>query len=248
MADEKKEIKFDQPSQVLLLANRLLGLIILIIVLAALGLGYGLVIRPVLDDISSQELSAADTQALRERNQNLLSRLQELKLEYEDIKNRRQDDLTRLQAVIPSEPQIAELFVMADELAQNHSFRLEAIDIVASKEKETSDTPVPTDQDLLRRAATGLSPSATSSPETNNPLKSLVVHMTFVRLGLEKDKEEELPSTTEPAGPSSYELFKEYLTDLERNLRLMDIQSVTFGELVEGEDAVFEVSLQTYYK
>ncbi len=58
-----------------------------------------------------------------------------------------------------------------------------------------------------------------------------------------------------------YGSFKNYIDKLENNLRLMDIQTVIFGEFVEGEieeselgedyipQAInFDFSLVTYYK
>lgn len=247
MAEEKKEIKFEQPSELLVIANRFIWLIVLIIVLLVLTAGYFLVIRPILGEIANQEISATESQDVRERNENLLRRLKELKVEYQNIRAGRQTDLARLRAVIPTDPGVAEMFVLADQLAAEHGFRLDKVDVVADKKDKKS------------VATSNLSPDkvidsdqlvATSTPATT-VLKSLVVHMTFTKVAPAEAGEEVLPPVgeePEAVGPTSYQLFKEYLADLEYNLRLMDIHSVAFGELIEEEDAVFDISLLTYYQ
>ena len=47
-----------------------------------------------------------------------------------------------------------------------------------------------------------------------------------------------------------YQIFKQYLVDLENNLRLMDIQSVAFGALEPDSGTVltFNLDIITYHK
>ncbi|PWB38532.1 MAG: hypothetical protein C3F02_03345 [Parcubacteria group bacterium] len=259
MPKEKKEIKFDQPSEILIVANRFTWLLILVIVLGVLTAGYFLFIAPSLADINGQRSVTAESEFVRGKHQELLQRLKELKTEYTTIKTTRTDILDRLKSAVPDDPQTAELFVLSEKLALDRGFILESIELVDKPNKDkaavaTGQTaPVSTQglppalvAEIGQTAPSGSSAILTMSTSTP-ALDTMIIHLNLSRPAKE-ESEEGTPLLPAEGTESDYDLFKKYLSDLESNLRLMDIQSVAFGEFGGKEPNTFGVNLVTYYK
>lgn len=254
MPSEKNAVKFEQPSQFLVLANRFVWLIIILIVLAVLAWGYFFVLAPNIDDIRGQRTATEESDFIKFKHQELLLRLKELRTEYNNIKTTRTDILGKLKAAIPSDPQSAELFVLADNWAQARGFALTDIEIVSGpSEARDGQSGVSSSAESLPQG--GLPPaissiiggsSRSSSASLALATSSLPLHSLIIHLSLVKEVAAAPPSSAETASP--YEAFKRYLSDLETNLRLMDIQSVAFGEFVPDKPVTFNISLVTYYK
>ncbi len=210
----KPQIKFEQPSNILLLANKYVLLVSGIIVFSILLTGYSLVLSPKIKDIKIATEETTLTEEKEVNNKELLSKIKKLKEEYNNIKVDRQRDLDRLSNILPNTPETAELFVLADRLAKDRGFQLLDIDIAEDIKQENVE---------------------------ENSFKTLSIHFS-----LYKD--------INPLGESVYESFKLYLSDLESNLRLMDIQTISFDELIEelpeeGEGGqIFNFSMIMYYK
>lgn len=256
MLSEKKEIKFEQPSEFLVLVNRFIWLIIILIVLAVLALGYFLVLAPNIEDIRGQRTATEESDFIKTKHQELLGRLKELRTEYNNIKTSRSDILDKLKAAIPPDPQSAELFVLADQLARTRGFMLLSLEIVASPQ-ESKDGQIAAlsaaglPQGLPAAISSKIGGATSSSASLALATSSLPLHSLIIHLALQKEMPEQEEATTTPAlaeRSSPYRDFKSYLSDLEHNLRLMDIQSVAFGEFVPGKSITFNVSLVTYYK
>lgn len=252
-AIEKKDIKFDQPGEALTKANHWLWLIILLVVTIVLTAGYVWVLSPGLKAISGERTATAESEFVKAKHEELLRRIKELKSEYNSIKTSRQDILDRLKAAIPDEPQTAELFVLADHLAEQHGFILDKMEIVGGSKKATVSAqvieglPAAISSKIGVPSAPASSGSAGMALATSSlPLNSLIVHLSFIR-DVPDEAQGVALENREPL-PSPYGAFKSYLTDLETNLRLLDIQSVAFGEFVADEPINFNVDIVTYYK
>ena len=238
MAQKKEKIEFEQPSDILILINRFSVVIFTLIIVIVFVFGYFFILQPKIADIQTIKDETGNSQNKVEENQKLLGMINNLKEEYSDIENNRQRDLRRLQAMIPDSPQIAEFFSVADDLAADNGFLLVSVEVsedpltVAEKNQNT---------DVVVEGLVGL--------------RSMIINMQVVKLPT--INEEGFYEMLEP-----YESFKIYLDKLENNLRLMDIQTIIFGELLdekpeplgpeEGEVNItpitFDFSLITYYK
>ena len=255
---EKEEVKFEQPSEALLIVNRYLVPVMAVIVLAVLIVGYFFFLNPKIEDIKLTKEETTVSQEARQRNEELLFKIKELKEEYEDIKTSRIDQLNSLRTIVPEGEQIAELFVMADRLAVARDFRLDSIDIVDNEEDQLDQIEEEITESESDSETEGL-PEELQEFVGDEPkeeklagLKSLLIHLNVSKV-LEEEEEEDVRGTPreERIDPEEqlniYDDFKGYLQDLENNLRLMDIRTVTFGDFSEGGGA-FSFSIITYYR
>ncbi len=217
----KPEIKFEQPSNILLLVNKYVLLVSGIIVLVILLTGYSFLLNPKIKAIQVATEETTLTEEKEAKNKELLSKIKKLRQEYNDIKIDRQSDLNRLSAMLPSTPETAELFVLVNRLAADRDFQLVNIDIVEKiKDKEETE------------------------PVEESSLKTLNINFSLYK-SVNSNEEETV-----------YETFKLYLADLESNLRLMDIQTISFDileEVIEEEEdveigEVFTFSMIMHYK
>ena len=217
----KPEIKFEQPSNILLLVNKYVLLVSGIIVLVILLTGYSFLLNPKIKAIQVATEETTLTEEKEAKNKELLSKIKKLRQEYNDIKIDRQSDLNRLSAMLPSTPETAELLVLVNRLAADRDFQLVNIDIVEKiKDKEETE------------------------PVEESSLKTLNINFSLYK-SVNSNEEETV-----------YETFKLYLADLESNLRLMDIQTISFDileEVIEEEEdveigEVFTFSMIMHYK
>lgn len=223
---KNKEIQFEQPSDILLLANRYVMLVVGLIVLVVLIGGYLFLLKPKIDSIQSVQVEDQETEERRLKNQELLNNIKKLEAEYQDIKDNRADDLALLKKMVPTDPQIAELFVTANYLAGENGFTLLELNISDSVDQPNEkispiDTVAPPEATLSEDTAVqnnGLDLPTNYFEGVNlmDSLHSLVLHMTI---------------SWSAEGLDPYEAFKSYLNDLETHLRLIDIQTVSFNQL-----------------
>lgn len=232
--EKNKEIKFEQPSEILVLMNRYFLVIIAIIIIGILGVGYFFLLSPKIENIKELEKETTDIEERRVLNENLLDKIKELESKYDEIIEDRENQLSELMKIIPDDPQIAELFVMTERLAKQRGFELQSINISEGEDGEVA-------------ASVGEAEAAMEgeeAPMQARSLKSAVIH---ISLAYEADPNPDLEEGEEPETP--YEVFKNYLVDLENNLRLMDVQSVNFGSLDPNAESLgFSFDIITYYK
>lgn len=228
---KEKEIKFEQPSELLLIANRYVIVIMAVIILGILSAGYFLLLSPKIDNIKVIKQETSDIEQRRVLNENLLTKIKQLQTEYDSLIQDREGQLSKLLKVIPDDPQLAELFVMTERLAKQRGFELQSINIADNTNKENNRNV-----------------NAEEETEAAPGLKTLVIHTTLA-YGSEAGAEGESGDLEEET-KTPYQVFKQYLDDLETNLRLMDIQAVNFGSLdpdLEGS-INFNFDIITYYK
>lgn len=238
-----KEIQFEQPSELLIIMNRYLMVIIAIIIVGLLSLGYFFLLAPKIATIKEIEKETSDIEERRVLNENLLTKIKELEKTYDEIIEDRENQLSYLMKVIPEEPQIAELFVMTERLAKQAGFDLQSINI-----SEVQNGTGPDNAGAIAKDEDVEGEEQVTKPKT---LKSVVIHITVsYGSGINVGEEGDEPDPDEESGETPYEAFKQYLVDLENNLRLMDIQSVNFGSLDQdsGSSLSFSFDIITYYK
>lgn len=215
---DKSDIKFEQPSQILLIANQYLWVLLFVVMLVTLVLGYFVIIQPALKNNNQAKKNVNDVIGNQSEVENLITKASALNSRYKSIQNRRTNDLKKLKQIIPQEPAIAELFVMAERLAVEQDFELSVIDVSNIVTKQTGND----DNQLATKG-----------------LDSLMVNMSVSRI-IDEDH---------PLEVDSYDAFKNYLSDLENNLRLMDIQTVSFSGVgvPDAANLSFDFTIITYF-
>lgn len=243
---DNKEIQFEQPSDVLLFINRYLIFIIAFIILVILVGGYFFLLKPKIDSINVSETRNTATEERRQDNEYLLTRIKELEAEYYDILHNRQEDLELLKKMVPEDPQIAEFFLLADVLAKKHGFQLENIDI---RENQTPQPVAPPAEGEATEESAATAPVEKIST-TEQLLAASGINTATVKFSVYKGIEKDSPIL----GEEIYRDFKDYLAELENNMRLLDVQSIAFDSIdaQPGNSGVgsysFNLNLITYYR
>jgi len=255
MRDKNKEVQFEQPSDILLLINQYLVFILAIMVITILAVGYFFLLNPKIQAISAVKQEDTETQQNKLQNEKLLSKIQELEAEFNSIKSDRQEDFDKLKMILPAEPQIAELFVLADTIAEKHGFILSSIDIsednsspIAEPKTDAQNAP-PIDTNAGDENANSAELAVNKSEFF--PLKSLIVHLAISQPAAVLDDEGQPIRDESQANSDVYQNFKDYIVDLQKNLRLMDIITMSFGELTqagEGSETGFNLDIITYFR
>ncbi|MBT4349788.1 hypothetical protein HOD19_03390 [bacterium] len=203
MSDKDKIVKFEQPSSLLLMANRYLWAIVLVIVVITLSLGYFLFLHGRVSTIGLAREGATEVNKEVEEEKALVQEVSDLAQEYADLRASRESDLQRLQKILPDEPQIAELLVAAERLAFDNNLLLSNIDIVDSSDNASEFTE---DGEEVKNSS---------------KLKFLTINMAVQQM---------LDEEGEPLGDGdAYDKLKVYLNVLEKSIRLFDIESVSFS-------------------
>ena len=246
---EKKEIQFEQPSDILLFVNRYLMIIIGLIILIILVAGYFFLLKPKIDSININETRTTVTEERRLNNEHLLTKIQELEAEYFDIINNRKEDLALLKKMVPAETQTAEIFLMADLLAKKHGLQLSNVAISDNEPQVERAKPataaVPEETNSEAPSSEVVEPATIESLIAASGINTATVKFTIL-----KNVAEDSPLL----GVEIYNDFKDYLSELENNIRLMDIQAIIFDSidaepgLDGGKTYTFNLDLITYYR
>ncbi|MFA6307860.1 MAG: hypothetical protein WCS88_01555 [Patescibacteria group bacterium] len=235
----KKDIQFEQPSDILLLFDHYLMFILGFMVLAILVSGYLFVLKPKIDDMSSIKIETTETEDRRIGNEKLLSRIKELESEYQDIMNNRQADLEFLKKMVPYGLQEPEFLLLADRLAKKHDFQLSNIDIS------------PNDNKNIQKQASETT-GATSTPAKIETLDDLLTASGIKSATIKLSVSKTIVEGSDILGKDIYNDFKNYLSELENSLRLLDVQSIDFLSIAaESQTAAtynFNLDLITYYQ
>ncbi len=244
MADKK--VQFEQPSSLLIFFNRFWIIITAILIGALLLGGYYFFIKPKMDSNDVLRDNALQVDIDRTNSEQLLKNLETLETTYKNIKNNRQADLDRLKEIVPTNPQIAELFVLSDRLAKQHNFQLQDISISEVSEKVNAPVQkVATDEDGESEV-----PVANSTTTAKNIVFLKVLKIDFKLTSIATKDELSIEAANGVIVTDYYQAFKVFLDALEKNLRLTDIQSVNFSSLQEDSLSAptFQFSVQTYYR
>ncbi|MBU1202877.1 hypothetical protein KKH39_02450 [Patescibacteria group bacterium] len=255
---DKKDIKFEQPSDILIFINRYIMFFVAMIILSVSLLGYFFLLKPKIDQIRSVEQETTETSERKMQNEALIIKLKELENEYKDILQNRQADLDYLKEMVPEGTRIAELFVIADRLAASHNFQLLSIEVsennmenISGNQNFEDDIDIPNTQEPATDASADI--KTIEDILLQSGIKSMVVHMSIMRQIENTDENGEpleLEGVEQESGGQIYNDFKAYISDLENYVRLMDIQAINFPELSfeTTESQVFNLDIITYYQ
>ena len=216
MATEDKK-QFDKPSNIILLINKYLNILSFLIVIIVLILGFFILLQPKINNIqSTRGDKLPEVQRKEEDLRSLVNQIDKLKNKYSEIKSERADDLDKLYKILPLDPDIANLFLIADRLANEYGFKLLSIDMAEPDKKSIKKQKK--EDGVIKKEA----------------WKSLIIHMVVSQIDDRND---------------AYGNFKKYLSGLENNLRLIDIETVSFEGFTSVEESfpIFNFSLITYF-
>lgn len=242
-----KKIQFEQPSSLLIFFNRFWIVITAILVGALLLGGYYFLVKPKMDQNDLLRDNALQVQTDRQNSEQLLKNLKALESAYQDIVKNRQADLDRLKAMVPTNPQVAEIFVVSDRLARQYGFQLLDINISDAEEKKKTPVSVSVSTDEDGNPVNPAPTTATSTTASKNTIALKTLSINFQVSPIARQDESGVILAN---AKTNYQLFKDFLDALEKNLRLTDIQTVNFSSLQEGVSSApqFQFSVQTYYR
>ena len=137
----------------------------------------------------------------------------------ETVNSISKNDLARLDQILPQGPRSSDFLTALEALSIENGVSLRRIDLV------TPDAQKP--ESSTRSAGSQPRPSATAALPGQRP-------------GVEA-----LPFSVQVAG--SYGAFKKFLAALERNLRLIDVDEISFSA-EKGDNLEFSLKAKTYYQ
>lgn len=135
------------------------------------------------------------------------------------------DNLGRVDRMLPQGPHAAEFLVSMEALTIQNGVILRRIDLVSPDQGKKSEQSQP-------RAGTAGTPRPAGAVAVSRPADA--------------DDTKTLPFNLQIAG--SYESFKKFLQGLERNLRLIDVEDISFSAGSKGEIGDFTMKAKTYYQ
>ncbi|MFY9462927.1 MAG: type 4a pilus biogenesis protein PilO [Candidatus Sungiibacteriota bacterium] len=143
------------------------------------------------------------------------------------------DNLARLDQMFPQGAQASDFLVAIEALTTESTIALRRIDLVSP--------------------SSGGSGAEKSSPQTGQPRPTTAVGSAGgASAGTQKQEKaqtvgRELPFSLQIAG--SYENFKKFLMNMERNLRLIDVDEISFSATGKKDESTeFTLKAKTYYQ
>lgn len=201
--------------------------ILVIVAVIIVVIGYLTLIGPEINEVRQFGLIDRSTEEkLLEDRKNYLSRVEDMLDRYNSLNQRNLEELDR---VLPRQSDIADLFVIVEDLVNNSDLQLNNISINPAL----------------------LSQPGSNQTDVNTGSSAPVQDPILLNAGLKT-----FDISINVSGGRSYEHFKEFITNLENSLRLFNIQSLTFtpaqsiqgglGELTAQREA-YTVNLRTFY-
>ncbi|MFH0853743.1 MAG: hypothetical protein V1853_05050 [bacterium] len=203
--------------------------ILIAVAVIILVVGYVIIIGPELNEIRQLGLSDRNTeQKLLEDRGEYLTRVEEMLDRYDDLNKR---SLEELDQVLPKKSDIADLFVIVDDLVEQSDLQLNSIAIAPASLSQ------PGAASSQQSVNTGSTSAGQNTLLLNTGLKSFDISISV-------------------SGGRSYEHFKEFLTNIENSLRIFNVQSLNFnpaqalsrnpGELTEQKET-YTINMRTFY-
>lgn len=198
-----------------------------VFIFCLLILGYILVIGPEVKAVRQIGVGdlKSETKRLEDRKSYHL-RLSEMLDRYKQIN---QTGLSELSTFLPPKPDIADLFIITEAIAEQSELSLTSISINPSA--QVSDSATPAKNNASAASNQGKTPASPLDPS----LKALDLSLTV-------------------QGEGGYDEFKDFLVNIEDNLRFFNIQTLTFTPQDESSTSVgerppsqYSVNLKTYY-
>lgn len=200
-----------------------------ILVTIVLGIGAGVLIgfyvRPEWAHFNSLGQEIAELEEISREFDELIASRDSL---LERVNSISKEDIDRLNRVLPQGAQASDFLVTLESLALESGAALRRIDITGLAGETKPSTQVSTQLPSQPRPVSGTAASGSKK---------------------ESEKAEDFPFTLQVAGP--YPAFKEFLARLEKNMRLIDVENISFasgGIKGEGEALEFSIKAKTYYQ
>ncbi|OGZ96737.1 MAG: hypothetical protein A3J10_03630 [Candidatus Sungbacteria bacterium RIFCSPLOWO2_02_FULL_54_10] len=133
------------------------------------------------------------------------------------------ENLGRVDRMLPQGPHASDFLVSMEALTIQNSVALRRIDLVSPEGDKSDAQP-------QRTGAGQGTPRPAGAVSSPRPVKEV----------------QSLPFNLQVAG--SYASFKKFLADMERNLRLIDVENISFSASGKGEISDFTLKAKTYYQ
>lgn len=133
------------------------------------------------------------------------------------------DNLTRLELVLPQGPKSSQFLSALESLALENGVALRRIDLTSPEPAARAEVPA-------RGGSSQPRPAANNQAAARGEAKGVQV----------------LPFNLQISG--SYVSFKKFLASVEQNLRLIDVEEITFSASGKAELLDFSIKAKTYYQ
>lgn len=162
-----------------------------------------------------------------------ITELEEISKEFDDLIENRddllgrinsisKDNLDRVDRMLPHGPHASDFLVALEAITIENGMALRRIDLVSPEGEKGEKSEAP-----ARPSAGQPKPAAAPAPRAVKETQAL-------------------PFNLQIAG--SYTAFKKFLESMERNLRLIDVEDVSFSASGKAESFEFTVKAKTYYQ
>lgn len=209
------------------LALRYFRYIAIVFVIIIIVIGYLSLIKPKWNEINQTGIFDYNFEKNRKQNNEIY--LEGLKVSLDKFQKINKKDIEKLSKVLPSEEGIPDLFIIIEELMDKSGLKLDSIDITKGKrvteeeQKKESSPAIILPESLAQEIIK-------EAPTTANIYT--------------------LDISIATSGGRGYDHLKEFLDNIEKELRIMDVKSLSFdpqGQTVETQGTTFSIALKTYY-
>ena len=206
------------------LLSKYFRLILIVLIIIILIIGYTSVIKPKWSEIQQAGIFNynQEKKSLEERSQYL----DRLKVSLEKYNNINQAEVDKISRIIPSSESLPDLFVLFEQLAKTSDLSLDSINISTGKSLG----------DATGTAAASPSASTSTTGVQAATPSSKNIYVQDIALDF--------------SGAKTYEGLKKFLEILEKEMRLIDVTSLSFDpkgfEGGESESGI-NLNLKTYY-
>lgn len=217
------KVSLENASAWLVMINRYLVWLLLLLAVVILAVGYYFFLGPKFETVRNKNNSfLPDKKEVLTNLIKIENKLITLEQKFNLIQQQKEEELGRLYNLLPTEPDYAALFVQTEFLAKANNLKVSSVDISRTLEQPLSERRTPT-------------PVQANSP-TEQTLEILPTNVHSLAVNIQ-------------VGEGTYDNFKLYLDDLEKNLRLYDVQTISFESVNPETEMIsgFNVNLKTYY-
>jgi len=217
------KVRLENASAWLVMINRYLVWLLLLLAVIILAVGYYFFLGPKFQDVRDKYDSfLPDKKEVLTNLTAIENKLIGLEQKFNLIQQQKEQELGRLYNLLPTVPDYAALFVQTEFLAKANNLKVTSVDISQPLEQPLRERRTPT-------------PVQAESP-TEQTLEILPTNVHSLAINIQ-------------VSAGTYENFKLYLDDLEKNLRLYDVQTISFDAVNPETEEInsFNVNLKTYY-
>lgn len=203
-----------------IILNKVFKVLRLVIFILVVLIGYLIFVQPKFNSVKEQKQIMLQEQAGELNGLEVYTqRLQELQSVIDNFKKTQAQNLDKLAQMLPTGASVPNLMAQLEALAQTSGFSINSFN-VAESQLQKGAQPTETKEGVL-----DIKQEAVNLSKLNQAIHSLSV--TLILSG------------------GDYLEFKKLLDNLEKHLRLLDVNSISFSG--EGEKGAYNLSLTAYY-